>query len=135
MHAWKIMLTRNWNTGGYLDLFFDQIVIDHFFSHRMFYLDAGVHFHEIEFLVFVNQEFNGSGAFVIHRPCSCDSGFPHFFPEFRGHKGGGRSEEHTSELQSLMRISYAVFCLKQKKENDNNYQATYATIHYITHHY
>src|SRR3546814_9617136 len=28
---------------------------------------------------------------------------------------GKRSEEHTSELQSLMRISYAVFCLKQKK--------------------
>src|SRR3546814_2623192 len=30
----------------------------------------------------------------------------------------GRSEEHTSELQSLMRISYAVFCLKKKKNND-----------------
>src|SRR3546814_5008619 len=29
---------------------------------------------------------------------------------------GVRSEEHTSELQSLMRISYAVFCLKKKKE-------------------
>src|SRR3546814_7041587 len=29
----------------------------------------------------------------------------------------GRSEEHTSELQSLMRISYAVFCLKKKKIN------------------
>src|SRR3546814_1320567 len=29
-------------------------------------------------------------------------------------KGGNRSEEHTSELQSLMRISYAVFCLKKK---------------------
>src|SRR3546814_4713524 len=29
----------------------------------------------------------------------------------------GRSEEHTSELQSLMRISYAVFCLKNKKKN------------------
>src|SRR3546814_4631861 len=28
--------------------------------------------------------------------------------------GNGRSEEHTSELQSLMRISYAVFCLKKK---------------------
>src|SRR3546814_2365017 len=28
---------------------------------------------------------------------------------------GGRSEEHTSELQSLMRTSYAVFCLKKKK--------------------
>src|SRR3546814_5980514 len=32
----------------------------------------------------------------------------------------GRSEEHTSELQSLMRISYAVFCLKKKKK-----QSTY----------
>src|SRR3546814_18443982 len=30
-------------------------------------------------------------------------------------EGVGRSEEHTSELQSLMRISYAVFCLKKKK--------------------
>src|SRR3546814_7857619 len=30
--------------------------------------------------------------------------------------GTGRSEEHTSELQSLMRISYAVFCLKKKKK-------------------
>src|SRR3546814_5541091 len=29
-------------------------------------------------------------------------------------RGAGRSEEHTSELQSLMRISYAVFCLKKK---------------------
>src|SRR3546814_9191658 len=33
--------------------------------------------------------------------------------ELRRH--GGRSEEHMSELQSLMRISYAVFCLKKKK--------------------
>src|SRR3546814_11806901 len=31
--------------------------------------------------------------------------------------GAQRSEEHTSELQSLMRISYAVFCLKKKKKN------------------
>src|SRR3546814_1075842 len=30
-----------------------------------------------------------------------------------------RSEEHTSELQSLMRISYAVFCLKKKKQKQN----------------
>src|SRR3546814_4741625 len=32
---------------------------------------------------------------------------------------GDRSEEHTTELQSLMRISYAVFCLKKKKTNNN----------------
>src|SRR3546814_3910355 len=42
----------------------------------------------------------------------------------RGVRGAGffgaapRSEEHTSELQSLMRISYAVFCLKKKKESN-----------------
>src|SRR3546814_5297769 len=33
--------------------------------------------------------------------------------------GKSRSEEHTSELQSLMRISYAVFCLKKKKKTKN----------------
>src|SRR3546814_6345483 len=32
-----------------------------------------------------------------------------------------RSEEHTSELQSLMRISYAVFCLKKKKKKNKKY--------------
>src|SRR3546814_4801348 len=38
-----------------------------------------------------------------------------------------RSEEHTSELQSLMRISYAVFCLKKKKETDHK-EKTYNRI-------
>src|SRR3546814_3134976 len=42
-----------------------------------------------------------------------------------------RSEEHTSELQSLMRISYAVFCLKKKKHNITNIQY----IHYENHKY
>src|SRR3546814_9003336 len=40
-----------------------------------------------------------------------------------GDEGGGlhdRSEEHTSELQSLMRISYAVFCLKKKTDSQTN---------------
>src|SRR3546814_6080565 len=44
----------------------------------------------------------------------------HGFSRFSGWAGrtaaANRSEEHTSELQSLMRISYAVFCLKQKKK-------------------
>src|SRR3546814_2584643 len=35
-------------------------------------------------------------------------------PNPRPRRSGSRSEEHTSELQSLMRISYAVFCLKKK---------------------
>src|SRR3546814_5158633 len=35
-----------------------------------------------------------------------------------------RSEEHTSELQSLMRISYAVFCLKKKKSHNHHINST-----------
>src|SRR3546814_7172941 len=48
---------------------------------------------------------------------TCDSSAPQISIWNRG-----RSEEHTSELQSLMRISYAVFCLKKKKNtiNTNN---------------
>src|SRR3546814_1877245 len=38
----------------------------------------------------------------------------------QGSLSRSRSEEHTSELQSLMRISYAVFCLKKKKKNAND---------------
>src|SRR3546814_4856091 len=44
----------------------------------------------------------------------------HLLLEVRKHPH--RSEEHTSELQSLMRISYAVFCLKKKKKQHRNNQ-------------
>src|SRR3546814_974738 len=44
-------------------------------------------------------------------------------------RGLCRSEEHTSELQSLMRISYAVFCLKKKKAA---YKYTHKCEHYLT---
>src|SRR3546814_2876233 len=58
--------------------------------------------------------------------------------ECRARRAGLRSEEHTSELQSLMRISYAVFCLKKKNKdhiqriqkkyyNTNTYQINYST--------
>src|SRR3546814_1445836 len=43
-----------------------------------------------------------------------DSAFTRYIPVL---KNPHRSEEHTSELQSLMRISYAVFCLKKNTEN------------------
>src|SRR3546814_4640505 len=47
-----------------------------------------------------------------------------------------RSEEHTSELQSLMRISYAVFCLKKKKHptTHTNTQISKTNIHSILYH-
>src|SRR3546814_3937962 len=40
---------------------------------------------------------------------------------YRKHPETGRSEEHTSELQSLMRISYAVFCLKKKIKKEKQH--------------
>src|SRR3546814_2049105 len=48
-----------------------------------------------------------------------------FFPlANKSYKSMARSEEHTSELQSLMRISYAVFCLKKKKKKKKKKQYT-----------
>src|SRR3546814_6464050 len=55
----------------------------------------------------------------------------------RGTAYASRSEEHTSELQSLMRISYAVFCLKKKKKKitvpKQNYIQT-TDVKYTSHH-
>src|SRR3546814_10633535 len=45
---------------------------------------------------------------------------------------GGRSEEHTSELQSLMRTSYAVFCLKKKNIQTQSYTTTLHSQQYTT---
>src|SRR3546814_1807831 len=44
------------------------------------------------------------------------------FPLMHIDTGHNRSEEHTSELQSLMRISYAVFCLKKKKQQHTKHE-------------
>src|SRR3546814_8554259 len=46
-------------------------------------------------------------------------------PTLRLNTFPARSEEHTSELQSLMRISYAVFCLKKKKKHNHSSLFTY----------
>src|SRR3546814_3376821 len=50
---------------------------------------------------------------------------------FSNHEAPIRSEEHTSELQSLMRISYAVFCLKQKKNRCKHRHEARGSIHHI----
>src|SRR3546814_5314514 len=49
------------------------------------------------------------------------------------HRQSNRSEEHTSELQSLMRISYAVFCLKKKKRTVKQARSTPIYTNSITH--
>src|SRR3546814_18603490 len=55
-------------------------------------------------------------ARIVKRAASKNPGQP-----FHGGSVMIRSEEHTSELQSLMRISYAVFCLKKKKKKLTEY--------------
>src|SRR3546814_8313912 len=63
-----------------------------------------------------------AGAGDRQSQCAPDIPYPPRAPDHLGGtqaEGGGRgdrSEEHTSELQSLMRISYAVFCLKKKNK-------------------
>src|SRR3546814_4943516 len=62
--------------------------------------DGAIHQHQI-------ADLPGLAIAVDHRR-------PRVRPHSRGAQFMDRSEEHTSELQSLMRISYAVFCLKKK---------------------
>src|SRR3546814_5453053 len=56
---------------------------------------------------FYVDQFNAAEGIAAHETTTG----PEILAQF-----GGRSEEHTSELQSLMRISYAVFCLKKKNK-------------------
>src|SRR3546814_4340682 len=61
-----------------------------------------------------------SGIYLLHK--LRDAGFNVLLVDAAADPGGiwhWRSEEHTSELQSLMRISYAVFCLKKKHITNN----------------
>src|SRR3546814_5233454 len=53
-----------------------------------------------------------------------DTRLPRLFEDAIGLVADNRSEEHTSELQSLMRISYAVFCLKKQRTNAHNNKVT-----------
>src|SRR5690349_4746370 len=52
MTVWEITFPGNRNACCYFDLFFDEIMIDHFFCYWMLHLDTGVHLHEIEVFVF-----------------------------------------------------------------------------------
>src|SRR3546814_6440609 len=82
-----------------------------------------------------------SALFGLDAVTSIGAGSQRFFLETTDTVSGrffgtarDRSEEHTSELQSLMRISYAVFCLKKKTKQHINYYPTTCK-HTIKHHY
>src|SRR3546814_1340441 len=88
--------TRNNGSGRYEDALFSLIGrVDYSFNDK--YLLSGT----------IRRD--GSSRFLTYQ-----------YGWFPAVSAGWRSEEHTSELQSLMRISYAVFCLKKKKQNETN---------------
>src|SRR3546814_8343972 len=95
--------------GQFLENFLAEPVHDH--RNGVFRGQAALH--GIKQLVFTDTRSRGfvldAGRRVLH---------------LHGREGVCRSEEHTSELQSLMRISYAVFCLNKKKNKNIIYIPT-----------
>src|SRR3546814_3777490 len=91
----------------------------------------GIHLpHQMSFAESADRRIAGHGADRFAREADQSDGRAHARGGCRGLRAGVRSEEHTSELQSLMRISYAVFCLKKKikryilQENNEPYIKT-----------
>src|SRR3546814_2411763 len=82
--------------------------------------------HAIPPYTWMNGAFSDDFAFTI-------AGFddPRRNPNWAGMYEVDRSEEHTSELQSLMRISYAVFCLKKKNNKKHEPNTQYGQSHEI----
>src|SRR3546814_7626714 len=102
----------------------------------MFKQNASIHLPSSEVPVVGTYDVvvcGGGPAGLIAAVAAARGGAKTLLIERYGFLGGMRSEEHTSELQSLMRISYAVFCLKKKKihphstHSDRNEQRNYHT--------
>src|SRR3546814_7529587 len=72
-------------------------------------------------MAFLRFDFDTAGSLEVnHGGCADEFLADHDgFHSVQAGSGLIRSEEHTSELQSLMRISYAVFCLKKKKKKQS----------------
>ena len=71
---------------GYTQLFLHQIHSNYFFRNRMFYLQTGIHFQEIEVTVLVYQEFNGTSPLIVHCLGSSHCRFTHLLTQFRSHE-------------------------------------------------
>src|SRR3546814_9148233 len=96
----------------------------------MFSLLASVHFLDLPAEFGFKVQRDHSSRPVAPMEMQLD-GKPHCQGQFRRSRYSNnsqiRSEEHTSELQSLMRISYAVFCLKKKKQTPETHESTTIT--------
>src|SRR3546814_2378020 len=89
---------------------------------RQYFMHPSTHAHDHETGALQGRIVTGAKGIRItdHRNETFIDGFAGLYCVNIGYGRTERSEEHTSELQSLMRISYAVFCLKTKKPNKIN---------------
>src|SRR5580658_2066370 len=72
MYFWFVIAPADGHACGYLYLFFNQVIADHFFRYSMLHLYAGIHFHEVEITMLVHQEFYRAHTFVIYSACCLD---------------------------------------------------------------
>ena len=70
---------------GNLQLHGNKVVSRDHLSHRVFYLQPGIHLQKIERVVAVEQKLNGAGAAVVYCLCGFDCGRSHLFSEFTAH--------------------------------------------------
>src|SRR3546814_5542244 len=70
-------------------------------------------------VIVYNGGFNVHDNALVNQSIETVLNYGNLSGSIHSNQTSARSEEHTSELQSLMRISYAVFCLKKKKNNKN----------------
>ena len=92
---------------GNPQLFRDQIDPGHHFGDGVLHLNAGVHFHEIEPTAAIEQEFNGSGAFVVDAPGCGDGGFTHALTQVgvEGRTGGFLQQFLVAPLDRAVALS------------------------------
>ena len=70
------------------DLFFDQIVVNNFLCDGMFDLNTGVHFHEVEIPIVIDEILDGTGILVSDAFAEFDRGIAHLFAKLGGHERG-----------------------------------------------
>src|SRR5690606_31034247 len=86
MHLRLIVPSTNGYARGNFYLFLNEVKANHLFGDPMFYLDSGVHLHEVELLVLVYQKLHGTYTFIVNRFGGTDGSFPHLLSQLRGHK-------------------------------------------------
>src|SRR3546814_1729458 len=97
-----------------------MVTFSHFTVPRWFAAEGGFESGDApaRFAAFAARATESLGDLISYATTFNEANIPRVIRQvYRGPGAEARSEEHTSELQSLMRISYAVFCLKKKIKN------------------